>query len=75
MRYRSGRVESLQGGDSVATSTFDRPLVLTERGVDNLIALKKKWEKNPLPPVKPMPDDFMKVTDALLKKCLFPSDC
>jgi len=57
----------------MATSTFDRPLVLTEKGVDNLIALIKKWEKNPPPPIEPMPDDFMKATDELLKKYLFPS--
>ena len=58
----------------MATSTFDRPLVLTEQGVDNLIALKKKWEKAPPPPIEPMPDDSMKVTDELLKKYLFPSN-
>ena len=57
----------------MATSTFDRPLVLTEKGVDNLIALTKKWEKNPPPPIEPMPNDFMKETDELLKKYLFPS--
>ncbi len=58
----------------MATSTFDRPLVLTEKGVDNLIALMEKWEKNPPPLIEPMPDDFMKVTDELLKKYLFPSN-
>ena len=63
----------LIGGDPVATSTFDRPLVLTEQGVDNLITLMEKWKKEP-PPVKPIPDDFMKATDELLKKYLFRSD-
>lgn len=57
----------------LATSTFDRPLVLTERGVDKLIELAKKREKDPLPPVEPMPEDFMKETDALLQH-FFPSD-
>ncbi len=58
----------------MATSTFDRPLVLTEQGVDNLIALMKEWEKNPPPPIEPLPDDFMKATDELMKKYLFLSD-
>jgi len=58
----------------MATSTFDRPLVLTEQGVDNLITLMRKWEKNPPPPIEPLPDDFMKETSALLEQYLFLSD-
>lgn len=57
----------------MATSTFDRQLVLTEQGIDNLIALKKKWEKNPPSPVEPMSEDSMKVADALLQR-LFRSN-
>ena len=58
----------------MATSTFDRPLVFTEQGVDNLIALVKKWEKNPPPPVKPYSDAKREEDEALLKRCLFPLD-
>lgn len=66
----------LIGGDSVATSTFDRPLVLTEQGVDNLIALMKKWEKDPPKPdgIKPYSEAEREEIDALLKRCLFHSN-
>lgn len=39
----------------MATSTFDRPLVLTEKGAEKLFELMEKWEKDPpkLPPIKP----------------------
>lgn len=57
----------------MATSTFTRPLVLTEQGVDNLIALIKEWEKNPPPPVQPMPEESVKVSDELLQQ-LFRSN-
>lgn len=56
----------------MATSTFDRQLVLTEQGIDNLIALKKKWEKDP-PPIEPISEDSLKVADALLQH-LFDSN-
>lgn len=60
----------------MATSTFDRPLVLTEQGVDNLIALMKKWEKNPPKPdgIKPYSQAEREEVDALLRKYLFPSE-
>lgn len=57
----------------MATSTFDRQLVLTEQGIDNLIALKKKWEKDPPPPIEPISEDSLKVADALLQH-LFDSN-
>lgn len=54
----------------MATSTFDRPLVLTEQGVDNLIVLKKKWEKNPSEPdgIQPYSQAEREEADALLKQ-------
>lgn len=58
----------------MATSTFDRPLVLTEQGVDNLLALMKKWEKNPPPPIEPMSEDSTKETDALLQHLFHSSN-
>ncbi len=60
----------------MATSTFDRPLILTEQGVDNLIALMRKWEKNPPPPdgIKPYSDAEREEVKMLLKKCGFSSD-
>ena len=57
----------------MATSTFNRPLVLTEQGVDNLIALMKKWEKDPPPPIEPYPHAKLEEDEALLMRCLFPA--
>ncbi len=59
----------------MATSTFDRPLVLTEQGIDNLIALTKKWKKNPPKPdhVKPYSETERAEVDALLQR-LFHSN-
>lgn len=45
----------------MATSTFDRPLVLTEQGVDNLIALLKAWEENPPTPDNIKPIDWSEI--------------
>ena len=63
------------GGDCMATSTFDRPLVLTEQGVDNLIALMKKWTKDPPKPdnIKPYSDAERAEVDELLQ-LFFHSD-
>lgn len=60
----------------MATSTFDRPLVLTERGVDNLIALMKKWEKDPPKSdgIKPYSRAEREEVEVLLKQYLFPSE-
>lgn len=57
------------------TSTFDRRLVLTEQGVDNLIALMKKWEQNPPPPIEPISVDLMEDAEVneMLKE-VFSSD-
>lgn len=60
----------------MSTSSFDRPLVLTEQGVDNLIALMEKWKKDPprrLDHIKPYSDADRAEADELLKK-LFHSN-
>ncbi len=59
----------------MATSTFDRPLVLTEKGVDNLIALLKKWEKDPPKPdgIEPYSQEEREEAEALLQRCLVHS--
>ena len=57
----------------MATSTFDRPLVLTEQGVDNLIALMKKWTKDPPKPDNIKPYSERAEVDELLQ-LLFHSD-
>ena len=59
----------------MSTSSFDRPLVLTEQGVDNLIALMKKWEKDPpkLPPIKPSSIASEEEVEELLR-IIFHSD-
>ncbi len=60
----------------MATSTFDRPLVLTEKGVDNLIALVEKWEKNPAKPdgIKPYSQEEREEGRRLLRRCWFRSE-
>lgn len=52
----------------MATSTFDRPLVLTEKGFDNLIALIKEWDKEPLKPDGIQPYAEREEIDALLER-------
>lgn len=53
----------------MATSTFDRPLVLSEKGAEKLFSLLEEWEKNPpkLPPVKPYSVASRKEVDELLR--------
>ena len=61
----------------MSTSSFDRPLVLTEQGVDNLIALMEKWKKDPpkrFDHVKPYSDADETEMDELLKKLFRPGD-
>ncbi len=60
----------------MATSTFDRPLVLTEQGVDNLIALVKKWEKEPPKPdgIKPYSQEEREEGRRLLRQCWFKGE-
>lgn len=59
----------------MATSTFDRPLVLSEEGAEKLFALLEEWEKNPPEPdgIEPYSDADEAEVDELLKK-LFHSD-
>lgn len=61
----------------MATSTFDRSLVLTEQGVDNLIALMEKWKKDPpkrFDHVKPYSDADEAEVDELLKNLFRSSE-
>lgn len=52
----------------MATSIFDRSIVLSEQGVENLIALIEKWKKNPPKPIESLPDGFVEGTDESLKR-------
>lgn len=60
----------------MSTSTFDRPLVLTEKGVDNLIALLKEWEENPPKHdhIKPYSDKDREEADKLLERLFHSKD-
>lgn len=41
------------------TSIFERSIVVSEQGVENLLALIEKWEKNPPPLITALPDGFV----------------
>lgn len=54
----------------MSTSSFDRPLVLTEKGAEKLFELLEKWEKDPPEPdgIEPYSDADEAEVDELLKK-------
>lgn len=60
----------------MATSTFDRPLILSEEGAEKLFALMEQWEKDPpkLPPIKPSSIASREEVDEMLKIIFRPGD-
>lgn len=60
----------------MSTSSFDRPLVLTEKGAKKLFELLEKWEKDPPEPdgIEPYSDEDRAEVDELLKKVFRSSE-